>query len=226
MAQYRGQCFHRGSTTGIRSRLEEIDRALVPASSLQTSALPIWSFPIVIFSTSSHAKPLAITIKISSEELSRLHADSIAFADGSGYIAEMAVYHELHCIKRIRRHFYLDRYYPDMSPEERVKEDAHIGESFGCKHYHIEIYNALELSGSQIWENKTDSIACNLDHCLEYWREATMCRGDTAITTFRWVDGFPFSRVDSEHECVNWERLDTWARERMVNMSDYTKFIH
>ena len=68
-----------------------------------------------------------MTIKISAEELIQLHEDSIAFADGSGYIAEMAVYHELHCIKRIRRHFHLERYYPGMSAEEREKEEVHIG---------------------------------------------------------------------------------------------------
>ena len=69
-----------------------------------------------------------MTLKISAEELGHLHENSIAFADGSGYIAEMAVYHELHCIKRIRRHFNLERYYPNMSVEEREKEEVHIGE--------------------------------------------------------------------------------------------------
>ncbi len=68
-----------------------------------------------------------MTLKISREELSHLRESSIAFADGSGYIAEMAVYHELHCIKRIRRHFHLDRYYPNMTAEDRQKEDVHIG---------------------------------------------------------------------------------------------------
>lgn len=59
------------------------------------------------------------------------------------------------------------------------------------------------------------------DHCLEYWREAAMCRGDTTLSTFRWADGKPFSTRYSDHECVNWEMLDEWARGRMVDMSDY-----
>lgn len=70
---------------------------------------------------------IAMTIKISNEESRHLSDDSITFADGSGYIAEMAVYHELHCIKRIRRHNHLERYYPSMTPEERQKEEVHIG---------------------------------------------------------------------------------------------------
>jgi hypothetical protein len=41
-----------------------------------------------------------MAIKISSEELALLGEASVAFADGSGYLAEMAVFHELHCIVR------------------------------------------------------------------------------------------------------------------------------
>ncbi|KAE8134697.1 hypothetical protein BDV38DRAFT_285646 [Aspergillus pseudotamarii] len=130
-----------------------------------------------------------MTINITSEELTNLPDPSIAFKDGTGYIAELAVYHELHCIKRIRRHFHLDRYYPNMTEDDRIREEAHI------------------------------------DHCLEYWREAAMCRGDTTLATFRWVDGLPYSRVYSDHECVNWEALDQWARSRMVDMSDYGMLV-
>ena len=42
-----------------------------------------------------------MTTKISAEELAHLPDTSIPFADGSGYIAELAVYHELHCVVRI-----------------------------------------------------------------------------------------------------------------------------
>lgn len=42
----------------------------------------------------------AITIKILPDELAMLNETSIALKDGSGYIAETAVYHELHCIVR------------------------------------------------------------------------------------------------------------------------------
>jgi len=42
---------------------------------------------------------LAMTIKVSNEEFEQLDEEkSIKFADGSGYIAEPSVYHELHCI--------------------------------------------------------------------------------------------------------------------------------
>ena len=40
-------------------------------------------------------------IKISAEELEQTdHHNSVALADGSGYIAELGVYHWLHCLVR------------------------------------------------------------------------------------------------------------------------------
>ncbi|GAW16194.1 hypothetical protein ANO14919_056170 [Xylariales sp. No.14919] len=70
-----------------------------------------------------------ITIKVSHSELQRFsEGDStIAFKDGSGYIAELGVYHELHCAKRVRRYLSLEYYYPNITDEDRAREDAHIG---------------------------------------------------------------------------------------------------
>lgn len=50
----------------------------------------------------------AMTIKISNEEMALLDdKHSMKFADGSGYIAEPTVYHELHCIVSICSVLYL-----------------------------------------------------------------------------------------------------------------------
>jgi hypothetical protein len=88
-----------------------------------------------------------------------------------------------------------------MTEDQRLREGPHIGEP-RCE---INMEQALTRAA---------------DHCLEYWREAAMCRGDTTLSTFQWAEGRPFSHVYSDHECVNWESLDTWARDRMVDMSD------
>ncbi|KAK8137989.1 hypothetical protein PG984_001369 [Apiospora sp. TS-2023a] len=138
-------------------------------------------------------KPMAI--KITAPELEQLGESSIAMKDGSGYIAELAVFHELHCIvnttqKRIRRHLRQDYYYGNMTEAEEVREAKHM------------------------------------DHCLEYWREAAMCRGDPTLATFVWHEGRPFSKVHSVHECVNWDRLRGWAESRMVDASDLSLFLH
>ncbi|KAI0183598.1 hypothetical protein EV127DRAFT_486944 [Xylaria flabelliformis] len=131
-------------------------------------------------------KPMAI--KITAQELALLGKSSIAFNDGSGYLAEMAVFHELHCIKRIRRHLHIDYYYGNMTADEEDRERRHM------------------------------------DHCLEYWREAAMCRGDPTLATFVWNEGRPFSKVNSLHECVDWDGVRRWAESRMVDTSDLTIF--
>ncbi|KAF7532290.1 hypothetical protein G7054_g8112 [Neopestalotiopsis clavispora] len=129
-----------------------------------------------------------MVVKISAEELHQLGEPSIALRDGSGYMAELAVFHELHCIKRIRRHLHLDYYYGNMTADEEDREVRHM------------------------------------DHCLEYWREAAMCRGDPTLATFQWNEGRPFSKVHSVHECVNWDTLREWAESRMVDTSDLSIF--
>ena len=70
-----------------------------------------------------------MTIKVSADELAGFAAGdtTLEFRNGSGYIAEMAAYHELHCIKRIRRHLHFERYYGEVTEDERIREEAHIG---------------------------------------------------------------------------------------------------
>ncbi|KAK7938130.1 uncharacterized protein PG986_014998 [Apiospora aurea] len=153
-------------------------------------------------------KPM--TIKITAQELENLGESSIAMKDGSGYIAELAVFHELHCIKRIRRHLGLHYYYGNMTQDEEIRESQHIGRYY---YYNLEAPCNADLSSYK-------------DHCLEYWREAAMCRGDPTLATFVWHEGKPFSKVHSVHECVKWDRLRGWAESRMVNTSDLSIFSH
>ncbi|KAF2864797.1 hypothetical protein BDV95DRAFT_680743 [Massariosphaeria phaeospora] len=126
-------------------------------------------------------KPMAL--KISNDELARLGETSISFADGSGYLAEMAVFHELHCVKHLREHMTLD--FRNMTDYELDFERGHV------------------------------------DHCLEYFREASMCRGDPTLAFFTWDAGIPKSKRDTTNECVKWDKLRAFAESRMVDVSDY-----
>jgi hypothetical protein len=42
---------------------------------------------------------------------------AIQIPDGSGYMAVLNVYHELHCIKRIHQYMYKEHYFPDLDEE-------------------------------------------------------------------------------------------------------------
>ena len=68
----------------------------------------------------------------------------------------------------------------------------------------------------------TDRLTDWLDHCLEYFREAAMCRGDPTLAFFTWDAGIPKSKRDTTNECVKWDKLRTFAESRMVDVSDYS----
>ena len=70
-----------------------------------------------------------MTIRITPEEyaIADLPGESLQLLDGSGYIGELVVYHELHCIKRIRRHLNMTYYYPGLAGEDIEREKVHIG---------------------------------------------------------------------------------------------------
>ena len=74
-------------------------------------------------------EPMVIKVSQQEWDQAKLPESTLHFKDGSGVVAELSVYHELHCIRRIRRHLYLDHYYPNMTANagEFNKEKLHIG---------------------------------------------------------------------------------------------------
>ena len=67
-------------------------------------------------------------IKISSEELARTdHKTSVALADGSGYVAELGVYHWLHCLVSSTRtdpSFHLSTFIPLLTHASQETNQA------------------------------------------------------------------------------------------------------
>ena len=46
-----------------------------------------------------------------------------------------------------------------------------------------------------------------------------MCRADISLTTFQWGEDDPRPQAEflSFHDCVNWDNLVTWAKDRVVD---------
>ncbi|KAF7957961.1 hypothetical protein EAE96_003528 [Botrytis aclada] len=63
-------------------------------------------------------------MRISADELAKVDRDSIPLGHGGGYYGEIAVFHELHCLKFIRQAFHMD-YYSHIYGE---KEKETMGE--------------------------------------------------------------------------------------------------
>ena len=61
--------------------------------------------------------------------------DLIELADGSGYWSTMAVYHGLHCVKRLHHYIHKDYYYAGLNGSDSFRLLKHTGElcCFGKK---------------------------------------------------------------------------------------------
>ena len=57
------------------------------------------------------------------------------------------------------------------------------------------------------------------EHCLEHFRELVMCRGDIALTMFLYRGGKKTAKLLAEHECVNWNKLENWVSDRVIDIS-------
>ncbi|KAI1275616.1 hypothetical protein F5Y07DRAFT_368982 [Xylaria sp. FL0933] len=117
--------------------------------------------------------------------------DAVEIADG-GYVAELGVYHELHCLRHLRFYLYRDHYYPNLTSTQE------------------------------------DWLHLHLDHCLESLRKSVMCRGNSALYSFRWHgDDGPRASVKSNAEsvCVKWDSIETWSYPRMLPYNNPLKWF-
>ncbi|KAI0518511.1 hypothetical protein F5B22DRAFT_644816 [Xylaria bambusicola] len=141
-----------------------------------------------------------MSIKILPEELKRIGTASLELRDGSGYMGSLAVFHELHCVKVLRQGLYKDFYWRNSTERELV-----------LKHEHME-------------------------HCLEVIRLSTMCRGDISVIPSVWeydnreggsgaLLGPSIRDGRALHRCVKWDRLQSWAKSRRLDLSDSTLLL-
>ncbi|KAI0505386.1 tat pathway signal sequence [Xylaria bambusicola] len=65
------------------------------------------------------------------------------------------------------------------------------------------------------------------DHCLDFLRQSAMCHGDIGVITFQWSPDSLVPVANSTfHQCVNWEKLDTWTKARTVDMMKPGWLVH
>ncbi|KAI1759590.1 hypothetical protein GGR53DRAFT_527080 [Hypoxylon sp. FL1150] len=67
-----------------------------------------------------------MNIAVSEVWLRPYNVDSVHLADGSGVLAQLGVYHELHCLKKIKHWIYRSYYYGNTSAINLEEEEAHI----------------------------------------------------------------------------------------------------
>ncbi|KAI8633285.1 hypothetical protein F5Y19DRAFT_471556 [Xylariaceae sp. FL1651] len=111
---------------------------------------------------------------------------------GGGYFGTLAVFHDLHCLRRVHHAFYRDHYFPNMTEEERQLDAAHAA------------------------------------HCLDSLRQSVQCAGDVSLLTMRWGvhTREPLGNFTSRHECVNFDNIQNWAKERVYDVMAPGVLVH
>ncbi|EPE30942.1 hypothetical protein GLAREA_03909 [Glarea lozoyensis ATCC 20868] len=66
-----------------------------------------------------------MNIRVSEEYLTPYGAKSLPLA-GGGYAAQLGMYHELHCLKKVRHWLYKDHYHHNATKEELARQENHI----------------------------------------------------------------------------------------------------
>ncbi|KAH8746326.1 hypothetical protein BGZ57DRAFT_917816 [Hyaloscypha finlandica] len=66
-----------------------------------------------------------MNIKVSKSDLDRIHADSIGVPGTDMYVGGLGVYHELHCLKRIRQYTWQDYYHAHATDEDKRLNRLH-----------------------------------------------------------------------------------------------------
>lgn len=65
-------------------------------------------------------------IRVSSSDITRFNMTSIELADGSGVVAQLGVFHALHCLKMVRHWIHPDYYFADATEHARWKMGIHV----------------------------------------------------------------------------------------------------
>ena len=79
---------------------------------------------------------------------------------------------------------------------------------------------------------ETTSLYCcrltaYLGHCLHNLHHSLTCNADMTIRVMRWHPNLLLpSPIDHEHECMNWDSIDEWAKERYVDTATPGLLVH
>ncbi|CAK4033803.1 Cyclochlorotine biosynthesis O [Lecanosticta acicola] len=110
-------------------------------------------------------------------------------------------------------------------------EDAYIGtlnvyhEIHCLKRIHQYMYQDTYFPG--IDDKQREMNRLHNEHCIDFLRQSAMCHGDVGLITFEWS---PSNRIPvanaTTHQCVDWNRLDKWTKQRSLDMLKPGWLVH
>ncbi|KAK9780442.1 putative Tat pathway signal sequence [Seiridium cardinale] len=116
--------------------------------------------------------------------------DSVRLAKG-GYMAGLGVYHNIHCLRRLRLYLHAEYYYDNFTAANMDYLYEHLGHCI---------------------ESLCRSIMCNADTSIYTftWEDATLVRPGI------WR---PESKSNQDRKCIKWESLEDWVMERHIPLN-------
>ncbi|KAK7052479.1 hypothetical protein R3P38DRAFT_2860562 [Favolaschia claudopus] len=136
--------------------------------------------------------------RITKEEAAQLPNKTHAIPGDDGhYIAELDVFHNLHCLNKIR--MALD---PDYYSDWRISTTNNYIPS---------------------QKNATDHVG----HCIDWIRQSLMCSSDTSVIVWQWHNSLNTSVVKGNvaHTCRNFSKIREWAKDRTL-LASYDPSVH
>ncbi|KAK9419076.1 putative Tat pathway signal sequence [Seiridium unicorne] len=116
--------------------------------------------------------------------------DSVRLAKG-GYMAGLGVYHNIHCLRRLRLYLHAEYYYDSFTAANMDYLYGHLGHCI---------------------ESLRRSIMCNADTSIYTftWEDATLVRPGI------WR---PEPKSNQDRKCIKWETLENWVMERHIPLN-------
>ncbi|KAI0395824.1 hypothetical protein F5Y17DRAFT_465556 [Xylariaceae sp. FL0594] len=139
------------------------------------------------------------------------------------YVADLDVFHQLHCLNTLRKLAYA-RYYNStlIDYSSSSKASSVDDERNTTKHDHPSSKRRSKHGHSN---SKIDTIHVN--HCVDMLFTAITCAGNVGFITSNWVEGVKYPQPDMSinRKCVDFERLVEWRNQHTIDMAKYERVM-
>ena len=159
-------------------------------------------------------------VEISKQENSRLlNGTATARKDQKQYVVELELFHQLHCLVRVRSYSPLSHPVCQLTLVRngfemyfgswpRGQTPAVLLGPINGK--------TIPLSYVECLNQRALKANILLDHFIDFIRQTIMCHGDITPITFEWIDelGSYIAHHTTRHQCRDFDTIYQWAKRR------------
>ncbi|KAK0119402.1 hypothetical protein ONS95_010854 [Cadophora gregata] len=154
------------------------------------------------------------TIVITGDEVKKLGKDPATAArfdneywglGDDAYMAQIDVFHQLHCLNELRKLTYPDYYHSFPNSTSQSGHDHAHGHHARSRY-------------SKLWQ-------IHIGHCVDILMQNIMCNANTDLITLQWMEkqDNPFPDFSINHQCRDFNVLADWRDKNAVDMNKWDK---